>query len=195
MPLRSASDKALPNFGVVQDGQLFRGGLPGTFLESAGSDGYELLEREYQVRTIVDLTNEPIDRWIRGRQGDCARMPAALRRRVKYVAIPSVEWYPSREHLIEFLRVFQDPANRPVYLHCSAGENRTGAMIAGFRVIKQSWSTGDAKKEMRNYRVAAFWTLVNDRFIDDLAEDRDAVRDRISAANAPTPAVMSCDAR
>ena len=192
-PMRSPDDTVLPDFGEVRPRQLYRGGQPGTAQESHGRDGYELLDRDYEVQTIVDLTNEPIDRWIRGRKADCARMAPIQTRHLKYVAIPAVEWHPSRDNLIKFLRVFQNPANRPVFLHCSAGENRTGALIAGFRVLEDSWPPEEAKQEMRRFHVAPFWTLVNDRFIDSVVEDRDTLLRQVATSNDQDPVIVNCD--
>jgi protein tyrosine/serine phosphatase len=175
-PVRPLDDPVLPNFGVVRPGELYRGGQPRMSRKDHNPDGFELLDEKYNVRTIVDLTNEPIDRWLMGRKADCAEMTRVQRKHLRYVQIPSVEWYPSREHLIKFLRIFQNPENRPVFVHCSAGENRSGALVAGFRVIEDSWQPADAKKEMRNFSVLPIWTLVNDRFVDTLAQDRDAIR-------------------
>ena len=41
------------------------------------------------------------------------------------------------------------PARVPVLVHCQHGADRTGSMIAVYRVIVQGWSKDDAIREMK----------------------------------------------
>jgi tyrosine-protein phosphatase SIW14 len=41
---------------------------------------------------------------------------------------------PTREELTLFLRLVNDPANQPVYVHCAGGRHRTGVMTAVYRM-------------------------------------------------------------
>lgn len=52
------------------------------------------------------------------------------------------------EQIQEFLDIVSDPANQPVLVHCRYGADRTGAMVAAYRVRIQGWSNADAVKEM-----------------------------------------------
>jgi len=185
--------RGLRNFGVVRKAVLFRGAQPDVDA-GLGLDGYGDLLARYKVRTIVDLMNEPIDHWIKRRQSDCARMTPLQRNSFKYVAIPAYEPFPTRANLARFLRVVARPDNQPVFVHCVDGENRTGAMIAGFRVVEDLWSPVDAKAEMTNFAVLRIWQGVNDRFIDALARDRDALRRELLAPEGGEATVVDCGA-
>jgi protein tyrosine/serine phosphatase len=44
-----------------------------------------------------------------------------------------------------------DPANYPVWVHCTAGRDRTGAMCAVYRMEYDHWSAEQALAEMREY--------------------------------------------
>lgn len=57
-------------------------------------------------------------------------------------------WHPEREDVVRFLRVVTDPARAPVLVHCQHGADRTGTMVAIYRVAVQGWSMDDAVLEM-----------------------------------------------
>jgi len=48
----------------------------------------------------------------------------------------------------EVLKILADPAQQPVYVHCTKGMDRTGLIIALHRVINQGWKPQDAYNEM-----------------------------------------------
>jgi hypothetical protein len=182
---------ALDNFGIVQQGILYRGAQP-TVDTKLGLNGFEVLASKYKVRTVIDLMNEPIDRWILRRKRDCAMMTRTEREALRYVGLPSYEASPRRSTLIRILRIVQRPENRPVFLHCSAGQNRTGAMIAGFRVVEELWDPADAKAEMTRFHVLRAWEGINDRFIDEMARARESVRQEVRETSGEEPAVVTC---
>lgn len=49
---------------------------------------------------------------------------------------------PTREQVADFLKFIADPANQPVYIHCEAGQGRTGVM-AGVAEIVFGGKTAD----------------------------------------------------
>jgi protein tyrosine phosphatase (PTP) superfamily phosphohydrolase (DUF442 family) len=57
-------------------------------------------------------------------------------------------WHPEEEDVVRFLRIVTDPARQPVLVHCQHGSDRTGMMVAFYRVIVQGWSTEQAAREM-----------------------------------------------
>jgi protein tyrosine/serine phosphatase len=180
------------NFGVVWDGALYRGAKPDS--DAGGIDGYATLISKYGVRTIVDLTNEPIDHWILHKEADCARMRPAEKRVLRYVRIPEYEAFPQRRRLLEFLRIATNPQNQPIFVHCVDGRNRTGAMIAGLRIIDQDWDAQDAIAETTNYGIRRRWKPNIDRFLKALARDRTDVQHSLSsAATDQQPVVFYCE--
>jgi protein tyrosine/serine phosphatase len=66
-----------------------------------------------------------------------------------YEHIHMKSWHAEREDAIRFLRIATDPARVPVLVHCQHGADRTGSMIAVYRVIVQGWSKDDAIREMK----------------------------------------------
>ena len=53
------------------------------------------------------------------------------------------------EAIDKFLALLDDPASYPVLLHCKAGLNRTGCMVAVYRMEYQRWSAAEAVEEMK----------------------------------------------
>ena len=58
---------------------------------------------------------------------------------------------PSAEQAELFLKIVNDPANQPIYVHCAGGRHRTGAMTAIYRITHDGWSADQAFQEMKNY--------------------------------------------
>ncbi len=52
------------------------------------------------------------------------------------------------ERVLQALRILADPANRPLVIHCRQGADRTGAIVALYRVVVQGWTKQDAIREM-----------------------------------------------
>ena len=62
--------------------------------------------------------------------------------------ISCTAWHPEDENVVKFLQVLRDPKNRPVFVHCQHGADRTGLMVAIYRIAVQGWSRQDAIQEM-----------------------------------------------
>ena len=54
---------------------------------------------------------------------------------------------PSMEEVDRALDVILDASKRPVLVHCAHGEERTGAVIAAYRVVVQGWDPAAAEAE------------------------------------------------
>ena len=88
---------------------------------------------------------------------------------------------PTDEDVLKFLRIVTDKASQPVLVHCAQGSDRTGMMVAIYRIVVQGWSKDDALKEMIDggYGFHSFWQdLV--RYVRNL--DVDALKTRLAQA-------------
>jgi len=65
---------------------------------------------------------------------------------LKYINIPLVYTQPKEEAIDEFLRVMDDPANRPVYIHCTT-TIRVAALWMVRRVLRENWPLEKAEAE------------------------------------------------
>jgi len=159
------------NFCVVTPGVLWRGGKP-------GNDGAEWLIR-HGVRTIVNLELVLDDK----RALDRATVEDATNYQVGYFRIH--DWEPLRllapsvadDHIAHFLAIVsQEP--KPVFVHCRYGENRTGVMVAAYRILVEGVSDKEAIEEMNRYH--GLWSKVDEIYIRRLSpERRESIRRKI----------------
>ena len=67
---------------------------------------------------------------------------------LRYFNIPVVFGEPKDEQATEFLKVTDDPANRPAFIHC-ASAIRVGAFWMIRRVLRDGWSLDKAEEEAK----------------------------------------------
>lgn len=65
---------------------------------------------------------------------------------LRYYNIPFVFGDPKDEQATEFLKITDDPENRPAFIHCAAGI-RVGALWMIRRVLRDGWSVEKAEQE------------------------------------------------
>jgi protein tyrosine phosphatase (PTP) superfamily phosphohydrolase (DUF442 family) len=65
---------------------------------------------------------------------------------LRYFNIPVVFADPKEEQVTEFLKITDDPENRPAFIHCTAAI-RVGAFWLIRRVLRDGWTFADAEKE------------------------------------------------
>ena len=65
---------------------------------------------------------------------------------LRYFNIPVAFGEPTEEQATEFLKLTDDPANRPAFIHCT-GAIRVGAFWMIRRVLRDGWTIEDAEKE------------------------------------------------
>jgi len=97
-----------------------------------------------------------------------------------FARIPMLSWHLEDEDTVRFLRFVTNPANQPVLVHCRHGADRTGAMIAVYRVVVEGWTKDVALREMTQggFGFHPVWrNLV--KYVSDL--DVDDIRARLAA--------------
>ncbi|MFH1422637.1 MAG: tyrosine-protein phosphatase [Planctomycetota bacterium] len=67
---------------------------------------------------------------------------------IRYFSMPFHQWEnPSEEMVRKYFSIISDPENQPVFIHCREGKDRTGTMIALYRIQYENWSNEDALNE------------------------------------------------
>lgn len=131
--LRTPQAISIKNFGKVND-NYYRGSQP-------GAEQFEDLKR-IGVKTVIDLRKDRVEQ-----ASEWARAAG-----LQYINIPLTTKKASTEDQTnEFLKLVNDPANQPVYVHCKGGRHRTGQMTAIFRITNDGWTSDQAYKEMKKY--------------------------------------------
>ncbi len=123
----------IKNFGCVNE-KLYRGAQP------QKCDYAELAAMG--IKTVIDLQ----------REGEASEQKLVEAAGMKFYRIPmSDKDAPAPAQVEEFLKIVNDPANQPVFIHCRGGRHRTGAMTAIYRMTHDGWSADQAFNEMKIY--------------------------------------------
>jgi len=147
-------------FCVVTPDVLWRGSKPGR------SDATWLIE--HGVATIVNLELIHDDERALGE----ATPKGTHMIEVGYFRVR--DWEPLKlatprivdDHIAHFLAIV-DQQPKPVYVHCRYGQDRTGAMIAVYRMLMEGVSEEDAIAELRRNR--GNWLKVDEKYVRSLS--------------------------
>jgi protein tyrosine/serine phosphatase len=92
-------------------------------------------------------------------------------------------WHPENEDVVQFLKLVTRTNDGPYLVHCLHGADRTGTMIAIYRMTVQGWTKDEAIKEMTKgeFGYHSIWTNLI-RYLNKL--DIEALR---KEAGIPTP--------
>jgi tyrosine-protein phosphatase SIW14 len=154
---RHESEKAprgLPNFGRVSE-SLYRGGQPTL-------DGFKTL-RAMGVGMVVNLRDDRAEMATEQRQVESLGM--------KYIGIPwSASHKPSSAQVVEFLDVVRANPNTKIYVHCRRGADRTGVMIAAYRIAVEHKSVAEAVSEMHRFHYDWLFRPQLKRYVESLPE-------------------------
>lgn len=70
---------------------------------------------------------------------------------MKYISIPWHCMFPSDKKTALFLKVLRDNPKKKIFVHCRFGDDRTGMMVAAYRMAVENWTPEQAWKEMRQF--------------------------------------------
>lgn len=159
----------VPNLYRV-NASLYRSAQPTRDAFAALDKGAPLVPGDTAIRTILSLRASRTD-------DSLAARPST----VHLEHVPVYSWHVDDEDVVRFLRSVTDPAIQPVLVHCRRGADRTGLMVAIYRVVVEDWTKSAAIDEMTHggYGFRPVWQNII-RYIEDL--DVDAIRAQTAAA-------------
>lgn len=131
----------VPNAGKISEA-LLRGAQP-------SEQGLAELKK-LGVTTVVDL---------RGNRGPVTHERAMVEALgMRFLDIPVGGWSaPSNAQVAEFLRLFRDDPTQKVFVHCYYGADRSGVMVAAYRIAQQNWTADQAVAEMYSFGFHYHW--------------------------------------
>jgi tyrosine-protein phosphatase SIW14 len=132
----------VPNFHEIND-HLYRGAQP-------SKDGFQNLAK-LGVKTVIDL-REPSSR-------STAEQKEVEAAGMRYVAIPFHGMSaPSAENVAKVLALFDNATAGPVFVHCRQGMDRTGTVVACYRIAHDGWDNRKALREAKGFGM--HWTEI-----------------------------------
>jgi uncharacterized protein (TIGR01244 family) len=130
----STESAGIPNFHQVNQ-HVYRGGQP-------GPESWQSLAK-MGVKTVIDLRRED-------EHSTAAEAQAVAAAGMNYVNVPMKGVVaPTNEQIAKVLTLLG--SKDPVFVHCKRGADRTGAVIACYRIAHDRWQRERALEEAKSY--------------------------------------------
>ena len=143
--------RGVPNFGEVTP-LLYRGGQP-------TEEGFQGLKK-LGVEIVVNFRNEPERIEAERRQVEALNM--------RYASIPWSSWHrPNDQQVADFLELLRANPQKKIFVHCHHGADRTGVMIAAYRIAVEHWTPPQAIAEMDAFHFHRLWLHHLKRYVED----------------------------
>lgn len=139
----------IPNFYKVNE-NIYRGGRPS---EEAIKELKKL-----GIKSILNLE-----------KGIFNKIPSYIKKEKKlaeeegliFLWVPMHPLFaPKQKDIEKAISYLTDPSLQPIYVHCERGSDRTGIVIAAYRIKINGWTYQEAYEEMKKYghrRILLFW--------------------------------------
>ena len=121
----------------------FREVAPDIYRSGLISEEATPLLKEVGVKTVLSFDNN-LKR---------ARREEEFLKRVgiKFVSMPWSGWdYPKDETIEKAIVLLESSQERPILVHCKQGQERTGVVVACWRIAHQNWPVKEAYREMKS---------------------------------------------
>jgi tyrosine-protein phosphatase SIW14 len=70
---------------------------------------------------------------------------------MQYISIPWHCMFPKDKAMAQFLAVLRENPKKKIFVHCRLGDDRTGMMIAAYRMAVDNWTAEEAWTEMMHF--------------------------------------------
>ena len=183
-------DSPILNFCEVKPNVLWRGSKPdrdaAAWLINKG------------VKTIVnlELLHDDTDKIQQANITDTGTYKIDYFRVKTWEPLYAVAQSTADEDVIHFLAIVSQ-AKQPIYVHCRAGENRTGVMVAAYKIILEGKMSTDEMNavldEMQSYK--GFWSDATTKYIKGLSLRRNEIIQKVKAFKLEHPTQIICNNR
>ena len=148
------ASKNLPNFHKVNE-NLYRGGQP-------KNDGFAELKK-LGIATVIDLRDDDENSQKEKKLVETAGM--------RFINFPLGNWNrPDKSGIDNILNSINLTENQPVFVHCKRGSDRTGTIIAVYRMTGNGWTAKEAGDEAEKFGIG-WWQFGMRDFINDYYRD------------------------
>jgi tyrosine-protein phosphatase SIW14 len=149
-PVAVFAPAGVPNYGQV-NAVLFRGAQP-------SDSGYQAL-KSFGITTVVDFRDE--------KDEIAAERSAVEALGMKFISIP---WkgtdMPNNAQVNSFLQLVNSEHSQKIFVHCKEGKDRTGVMVAAYRMAFENWGPDKAVQEMYSYHYHHFLLPHLQRYVE-----------------------------
>jgi len=141
--------RTVRNLRTVETGALYRSG-------QMSREGFDRAVRERDIRTVISVREGRNSSTSQTDEFEPQYCEAAG---LKFHRLPQPNWEgtadgtPGEDVVRIFLNLLDNPEEtpRPILIHCFAGEHRTGAMVAIYRMEYDGWRNDEAIEEMTSF--------------------------------------------
>jgi tyrosine-protein phosphatase SIW14 len=131
----------LPNFHKVDD-HVYRGAQP-------SDAGFQELSK-LGIRTVIDLREI-------GEHPQAHEEAVVTGLGMRYLSIPMKGMStPNDNQVANVLALFSDTTTGPIFVHCKRGADRTGMVVAVYRVAHDGWNNKTALNEAKENGMSFF---------------------------------------
>ena len=151
---KPSADKDLPNFYLINE-NLYRGAQP-------TEEGIKRLAK-MGVKTIINL---------RGDEEKAKNEELwAKNNGIKFINVNLSNWFkPKTEDIESIIKDINATGNQPVFVHCQRGADRTGTVIAIYRITHDNWTAKQAIDEAKKFNFG-WWQFWMKDYINDYYRD------------------------
>ena len=130
---KGVAETPIPNFHQVND-HIYRGGQP-------APEAWQSLAK-MGIKTVIDLRRED-------EHSTAAEAQAVSAAGMRYVNVPMKGVVaPTNEQVAKVLALLN--SQEPVFVHCKRGADRTGTVIACYRISHDRWQRQQALEEAKS---------------------------------------------
>jgi tyrosine-protein phosphatase SIW14 len=146
-----AGSEDLPNFRKVDD-HVYRGGQP-------SASGFSNLAK-LGIKTVVDLREI-------GEHSQAEEEKIVTDLGMKYVSIPMHGLSTPKDDKVAAVEaLFNDTTSGPVFVHCKRGADRTGMVVAVYRISHDQWENKKALSEAKSSGMSIFERAIQHYVMD-----------------------------